>query len=266
MTASRTAAESSVPHARPAASTPLKQSPAPVVSTTGTLGARTSSSDPSAPVDHRALGSACLDDDDTRWDRAERRSLVLVGGDVGRESEQIVRPRLRWRGVEDRRHVVIAGPLAGRRAPSARAPRGSRAATCGSNVSSAPTTSLGSSAAFAPGATEIWFSPSMPTAMSATPVGRLGVDAPRDRSGRRWRGAPQAPPRPDLSSPTAPSIQTPARGRSPPRWNVRPLRDRPRRRDRLIPALAAVVLRERPTGDASARARAAGHLRRRGRR
>ena len=70
--------------------------------------------------------------------------------------------------------------------------------------------SLGERVAFAPGATEIWFSPSMPTAMSATPVGRVGRDdhvigPDVVRAERLQRGPPS------WSSPTEPSIQTPGR-------------------------------------------------------
>ena len=111
MTASRTAAESSMPIARPAASTPLKQSPAPVVSTTGTLGAGTSSSDPSgrwitAPSGPRVSMTTTPSGIAPSVERSCSLGVTYVAS-----AEQIVRPRLRWRGVEDRGHVVVAGPL-----------------------------------------------------------------------------------------------------------------------------------------------------------
>ena len=71
----------------------------------------------------------------------------------------------------------------------------------------------------------------------------IGLDVVR-------RGAPSSAARPRSSSPTAPSIHTPVHG-SPSRWNdaYGAQRERSRGRDRLVPALSAVMLRERPAGD-----------------
>ena len=221
-TASRTAAESSVPIARRAASTPLKQSPAPVVSTTGTLGARTSSRDPSgrwitAPSGPRVSTTTTPSGTTPSVERSCSLGVTYVASPSRSCAHGCGGAGLRivvtsW----SRAHCIAARTV---RSGISRL----TSTTCGSSVSSAPTTSLGSSTAFAPGATEIWFSPSTPTAMSATPVGASGVLTTCAIWTPFLLSASRAA-RPRSSSPTPPSIHTPVQG-SPSRWNMRMLRN-----------------------------------------
>ena len=265
-TARRAAVSRSSPPASPAASAPLSVSPAPVASTALTArrrrcrprgpsrGTRTA---PAAPSETRIarptpgpfagrLEQGARGADrvlDARWscDPERRASPVARPAssprfgrqDVGEGEDRAVEAG-RGRRVEHRGRAALAGQAegrAGRGRSGSRGRRGRRRRARARGAPSASRTWASVTAALAPGATAIRFSPLASTRISATPVAVPVEAVDRRRCRTPWPASASSASSPNASSPSAATSAT--------------SRPEPRGGDGLVAALAAVEPAER---------------------
>ena len=169
---------------------------------------------------------------------AERGRLGLVRRQDGTEREQLVGQRARRGGVKH--DLQIGGPRSarGRQHRRVRHLEPDQHHAAGLRARSAASTAAGVSSLLAPEATAIWFSPASSTAISATPVGAV----------TRATAETSTPSRLQVGDRLVAEVVAADRADHPHR------RALPRRRHRLVRALAAAVALEGAAGHRLARA------------